>query len=263
MNVHELFAAGKLSEAVAAATEAVKQKPLDADARGLLAELLCFLGQWDRVDKQLETILQQHPDSTLGVAVWRQVLRGEIARSQFYSEGRVPEFTAPAEGAVRASLEASILLREGKPDEALQMLGETERPAVSGVCNGEPFSGLEDLDELLAPVCEVLTTTGKYYWIDWRHVDRIEFRAPKRPRDLIWRRAHMTVRGGPEGEVYLPALYAGSSEAAEESLKLGRMTDWIGGNGAPIRGLGQRMIRAGERDIAWLDLTELTTEPST
>lgn len=260
MNVHQLFADGKLQDAIAAATEAVKQRPLDIDARGLLAELLCFTGQFERVDKQLETLLQQHPDATLGIAVWRQVLRGEMARQQFYSEGRLPEFTAQPEAAVRASLEASILLREGKPAEAQQLLSGVEAAPIAGRCNGEAFEGLSDLDELLAPVCEVLTTTGKYYWIDWRAVEQIEFRPAKRPRDLVWRRAHMIVRGGPEGEVYLPALYAGSAEAADDRVKLGQMTDWTEGESAPIRGVGQRMIRAGQRDLAWMELTEITVD---
>jgi type VI secretion system protein ImpE len=262
MNVQQLFADGKLSEAIALVTDRVRQKPLEADARGLLAELLCFTGQWERVDKQLETLLQQHPDATLGIAMWRQVLRGEMARQQFYSEGRLPEFTAPPEAAVRASLEASILLREGRAAEAQQLLAGVAPRALQGACNGQAFAGLMDLDELLAPVCEVLTTTGKYYWIDWAAVERIEFRPPKRPRDLIWRRAHMVVRGGPDGEVYLPSLYAGSAEAADDRVKLGQMTDWTDGTAAPLRGLGQRMIRAGERDLAWMELNEITVAES-
>lgn len=262
MNVHQLFAEGKLPEAIAAATESVRQKPLDADARGLLAELLCFTGQWERVDKQLETLLQQHPDATLGIAVWRQVLRGEMARQQFYGEGRLPEFTAPPEAAVRASLEASILVREGRSAEAQQMLAAVEPRSLRGTCNGQPFTGLADLDELLAPVCEVLTSTGKYYWIDWAAVERVEFRPPKRPRDLIWRRAHMVVRGGPDGEVYLPTLYAGSAEAADDRVKLGQMTDWTDGTNAPLRGLGQRMIRAGDHDLAWMELNEIAVADS-
>ena len=50
----------------------------------------------------------------------------------------------------------------------------------------------------------MLTSTGKYYWIPMERVEMIEFHDPARPRDLLWRRAHMVVRGGPDGEVFLP-----------------------------------------------------------
>ena len=81
---------------------------------------------------------------------------------------------------------------------------------MTGTCDDQPFDDLRDLDELTASFFEVLTSTGKYFWIPLERVDTVEFRAWERPRDLLWRRAHMVVRGGPDGEVYLPVLYAGS-----------------------------------------------------
>ena len=42
MDVHSLYSAGQLGEAVAAAFNLVKTKPADVGARLFLAELLCF-----------------------------------------------------------------------------------------------------------------------------------------------------------------------------------------------------------------------------
>jgi type VI secretion system protein ImpE len=107
-------------------------------------------------------------------------------------------------------------------------------------------------------VFEVLTSNGKYYWIPVDRVESIEFRPPQRPRDLLWRRARMIVHDGPDGEVYLPALYAGSHAAAEDGLRLGRATDWAGGQGRPVRGSGQRTFLVGDEAKTLMEIQVLT-----
>jgi type VI secretion system protein ImpE len=161
---------------------------------------------------------------------------------------------------LKLHLEASILLREGKPQEAARLLDEAEqqRPCVSGVCDGAAFDDFRDIDDLTAGFFEVLTSTGKYYWIPVERFDLIEFRAAERPRDLLWRRAHAVVRGGPDGEVFFPALYAGTCLEADDRLRLGRMTDWRSGEGEPTRGIGQRMFVVGEEDRTIMEMKELT-----
>jgi type VI secretion system protein ImpE len=259
MNAKECYQAGDLSGAIAAATEDVRQHPLDAARRGFLAELLCFAGELERADKQLDAIGHQDPQLLLGISMLRQLLRAEMARQQFYAEGRLPEFLGPPEPHLAICLDASIRLREGKQGEAAGLLEQADqcRPRAAGVCGGRPFDDLRDIDDLTAPFFEVLTSNGKYYWIPMERVELVEFRAPERPRDLLWRRAHMVVRGGPDGEVFLPALYPGTHAAADDRLRLGRMTDWRGGEGAPVGGVGQRMFQVGEEDVAIMELREI------
>jgi type VI secretion system protein ImpE len=226
----------------------VKKRPSDTAARYLLAELLCFAGDWERVDKQLETIMQQRAESAVRVSLFRHLIRAEIARQQFYDEGRLPEFLVEVSPALRLHLDASIALREGNASEAAGLLeqAEQQRSRVAGHCDGEPFDDLRDMDDMTASLFEVLTSTGKYYWVPMERVELIEFHAPERPLDLVWRRAHMVVSGGPDGEVYLPVIYAGTARDGDDQLRLGRGTDWTGGDGAPVRGRGQRMYLAGE-----------------
>ena len=134
---------------------------------------------------------------------------------------------------------------------------ERLRPKVSGICDGQPFNDLRDIDDLTAPFLEVLTSNGKYYWIPIERVELIEFRAPERPRDLLWRRVHMVVRSGPDGEVFLPTLYAGSATDPDPRIRMGRMTDWHGGDGSPVRGAGQRMFLIGDDGRSILELKQL------
>jgi type VI secretion system protein ImpE len=262
MGANEQYQSGDLRGALAAATEEVRKHPADTSRRGFLTELLCAAGELERADRQLDALGQQDPQAALGVSMFRQLIRAEQARQQFYSEGRVPEFLAEISPLLRLHLEGSLLLREGQGTEAAAVLAKAEgqRPHVSGTSDGRSFDDLRDLDDLTAPVFEVLTSTGKFYWIPIEQVELVEFRAPARPRDLLWRRARMVVRGGPDGEVFLPVVYAGTSGEADDRLKLGRATEWRGGDGTPVRGLGQRTFLVGDEAVPILELKELTIQ---
>jgi type VI secretion system protein ImpE len=258
----EHFREGRLAEAISAAIEAVKSKPSDVSSRRFLFELLCFSGDLERADRHLDVAGQLDPKEAVGVSLLRHVLRAEQARRQFFLEGRVPEFLDVPSEEHQLRIKASIALREGKGEEALELLrtAEEQRRPVSGVCNGEPFEDLRDLDDLTASFFEVLTSTGKYYWIPIERVQRLAFEAPVQPNDLLWRRARIEVANGPDGEVFLPVLYAGSHENEDDKIKLGRATDWIGGGEtSPVRGVGQRTFLVGDRDLTILELTEIET----
>ena len=120
---------------------------------------------------------------------------------------------------------------------------------------------MRDADDLLASCFEVITTTGKYFWIPPERVLLLEFHDAKRPRDLFWRRATMQVADGPDGEVYLPALYpptTGTATAMTDALRLGRATDWHqAGDGGPTLGLGAVTILVGEEALTWLEMDKV------
>jgi type VI secretion system protein ImpE len=259
MNAKEHYQAGNLREAVAAATAEVKQHPSDTSKRGLLCELLCFAGEFQRADAQLDAIGQQDPQSMLGVAMLRQLIRAEQARQECFGQGRVPEFLDQPPEYIQRHLEAWICLREGKAGEAAELLDEADRqrPRLPGVCDGQPFDDIRDIDDLTASLFEVLTSNGKYYWIPMESVELVEFRPPERPRDLLWRRVRMVVRDGSDGEVFIPTLYVGSHAESDDRVRLGRLTDWRGGQAEPIRGIGQRMYAVGDQDRGVLELKQL------
>jgi type VI secretion system protein ImpE len=259
MKARDLYQAGELTQAIAAATDEVKQSPADTARRWFLCELLSFAGDLERVDRQLDTLGHQDPEAMVGVALFRQLVRAEQARQQFYSQGALPELLGEPTPALRQHLEASVCLREGKPADAMRLLARAEelRPKVTGTCDGQPFDDLRDGDDLTASFLEVLTSNGKYYWVPIERVELLELRPPARPRDLLWRRAHLVVRDGPDGEVYLPTLYAGSHAEADDKVRLGRVTDWRGGDGLPVRGLGLRTFLVGNEVRTLLDLKEI------
>lgn len=260
MNAEELFEAGSLSEAIDEAIADVKRHPTETGRRAFLAELLCFAGDFERADKQIDTITVQEPDAAVTLALFRQLIRAEQARQDFHTAGRLPEYLIDPSPVLKKHLEASISLREGDNAGALERLEEceAERPRVAGTCDGAAFDDIRDLDDPTAAFFEILTSTGKYYWVPFEIVETIEFRPPESPRDLLWRAARMVVRNGPDGEVYVPTLYAGTCNEEDEALKLGRATDWRGEEGEPVRGIGQRVFLVGENDLPILQLDEIT-----
>ncbi|MBY0514698.1 MAG: hypothetical protein K2P78_12385, partial [Gemmataceae bacterium] len=88
----------------------------------------------------------------------------------------------------------------------------------------------------------------------------VEFHKPERARDLFWRPAHMVVTDGPDGVVYLPALYHGTHTFSDEAVKLGRGTHWDGGDGLPYVGRGLREYLVGDaaKTILEIDTVQFT-----
>jgi len=253
----DLYRAGKLTEAIAAANAAVRAAPAELGPRVLLAELLLFDGNFERADVILDAAGDIDPAATLIVAEFRQLLRAEMARRQLRRDGRVPEFLGEPTPALSAVLAARVAFRAGELDEAAAHVAQAEalRPRVAGRHASAAFDDLRDACDLHAGFVEVLTTTGKYFWVPTERIESAIFHPPLRPRDLYWRRVTMTVQAGPDGEVYVPAIY-GNDDTQEPAAKLGRVTDWTEHPGLVI-GIGQRILVVGEEALALQSITDL------
>jgi type VI secretion system protein ImpE len=253
-----LFRAGRLADALTAANAQVKKAPGDLGGRVLLAELLLFTGNLERADVILDAAAQLDPSAALVVSEFRQLLRAETARRQLYRDGRVPEVLDELEPSGQASLKSLIALREGNLAAAAGAAAEAEalRPRVAGHANGEAFDDFRDADDLLPGYIETLTTTGKYFWIPIARIESMSFHPPRRPRDLAWRRCSMSVKAGPDGDVYIPVIYF-AGEDVDDAHRLGRATSWSEGEG-PVRGTGQRVFLAGDNDYAIMQLEDVT-----
>ena len=222
-----LLDAGKLGEAIEEVTREVKGKPGDVASRTFLFELLCFSGEWDRAEKQLDVIGHQNVKAEIGVQVYRNNLKAERDRRKLYSDGLRPHFLREPPAYVDLHLAAINRLREGNLAEARETLdrAEEQRPALSGKFNGTPFEDFRDWDDVLGPVLELILN-GQYTWLPFEQIKRMEISAPKTLRDLMWASARLEAADGTIADVYVPALYAGSHESANDQIRLGRMTDW-------------------------------------
>ncbi|MBS0987591.1 tetratricopeptide repeat protein [Acetobacter okinawensis] len=250
--------AGQLNDAIAAAAAAVRAAPTDIGQRVLLAELLLFSGNLERADVILDATGQIEPSVAVVVSEFRQLLRAETARRQVLTEGRVPEILDTLAPDGQVSLAALTALRDNDTVEAARYVSEAEtlRPHMVGEADGSRFDDFRDMDDLLPGYIETLTVTGKYFWVPVSRIESMIFHPPKRQRDLFWRRCSMSVHAGPDGDVYVPALYHTAGEM-DDAHRLGRATSWVEENGI-VRGIGQRLFLIGEEGYPIMDLQTVT-----
>jgi len=245
-DLQALLHAEQLDKAIEYLNGEVRTHPTAIDRRAQLAEVLCIAGNLERADTVLNAITDLDPGAMVGVALFRQLVRAEQARQQFYSEGRLPEFVAKPDLVVELELQAAIAVRTGAFQDLTTLIErrDAERIPLTGMANGEPFQEFRDLDDLSAAHLEVFTATGKYFWIPYSTIESIELRKPASRRDLLWRRALVAVTDGPDGEVFIPSIYRSRGMTTAE--RLGHTTDFEDVGARVALGRGLRTFLIGE-----------------
>jgi type VI secretion system protein ImpE len=231
MNAIELFRAGKLTEAIEAAGAELRPNPTDSKLRTFLFELLCFAGDYDRAEKQLNILAQGGPQVELGVLLYRGALFAERARQELFHGKDLPSNSE-----------------------------DSAAGPFSGTLNGRRFQSLSDADSRIGARLEVLAA-GKYLWLPLQHVVSIEIAAPRRLRDLLWIPA--VVRVGPEfkgrelGEVLLPALSPLSWLHPDDTVRLGRQTVWVEQEGGNVVPFGQKLLLVDGEEFPILEIRNI------
>jgi len=227
MTAAELYRRGDLSGAIKALGGELRDNPTDTKRRTFLFELLCFAGEYDRAEKQLDILADASPDAATGALMYRAALAGERTRNDLFAQKKYPV---------------------------------TEAGTVSGKLNGKPFGWLEDADARIGPRLEIFAA-GSYMWLPLAHIASIELQPPKRLRDLLW--APAMVRTGPKframelGEVMVPALSPFSFRHSDDAVRLGRVTVWEEQEGGGAVPFGQKMLTVDGEDFPLLELRRL------
>ncbi|MCH4092638.1 type VI secretion system accessory protein TagJ [Acetobacter sp.] len=262
-SVSEAFRMGALEQATALAADAIKAAPTESRARFTFFEMLLFSNQTERADKVLDTLQAMDAKAGVYIAECRQLLRADVIRRQYWSSCREPEFVGDAEPSQLLCLRAQAELKAGDDVLAAKTAEEAEqvRAPAPGHVGTKAFADFRDVDDLCGGSLEVLTTTGRYFQIPFGRIESAEFQAAHCYRDLYWRRCQLSVRGGPDGVVYVPALYGGTVELAADSpdrgkLLTGQLTEWT--EGPLVRGIGQKLFLAGDEGLPVLDIGTLT-----
>ncbi|WP_076070862.1 type VI secretion system accessory protein TagJ [Sphingomonas montana] len=241
-----LIREGRLGDARDALLARVKAAPADPRARLDLAELLIVLGDYERADNHADVASTLDPSIALPTALTRQLIRAATWRRETFEQRRAPDLVTEPDAATTAAV---ARLAGVAPDTA-------DPPEVPFTLDGRPIADLRDLDDRTATVLEVLTSTGNYVWVPFTAIVSLKIARPERLRDVVWRQAELDVRGGPNGVVYLPAIYHASAAEQSDDHRLGRATDWIE-DGDTARGLGLRTFLAGEDALALDEIAEL------
>ncbi len=236
-------------------TEQVRSHPQDAKLRVFLFQLLCVLGQWNRALNQLNVALELDAAMLPMVQTYREAIACEALRMQVFAGQKVPMLFGEPEPWVALLIEALLREGRGEPDAARQLRVQAleQAPTSAGSVDGQAFTWMADADSRLGPVIEAVIN-GRYYWLPWNRVSRVDIDPPQDLRDAVWMPAHFQFTNGGEVVGLIPTRYPDTDIASGGLAALSRSTDWHEMPSGLVVGLGQRLFATDVADFALMDV---------
>lgn len=262
--VKEMVSGGRPVQALAAAQAEVRARPDDAELRTMLFQLMVVAGQWERAATQLELCGELNDGALAMVHTYRDALQCEIAREAVFSGKTTPMVLGQPTEWVALLIQALQAEASGDPagaqrlrDEALQ-----QAPTTAGAIDGAAFEWICDADSRLGPVLEAVVN-GRYCWVPFASLRRVEIEAPTDLRDLVWTPAHLEFPNGGDAVALIPTRYVGSTAVQDERVWMARRTEWQPLGAEQYAGLGQRVFATESGEHALLDIRtiELSASP--
>ncbi|MDD1621624.1 MAG: tetratricopeptide repeat protein [Methylococcaceae bacterium] len=254
MQAEQSLHQGRPEEALAQLQENVRREPANPKLRIFLFQLLAVLGRWERALTQLNVAGELDSGNLLMVQTYREAIQCEVLRGDVFAGKRTPLLFGEPERWVALLVEALRLDADAHFNEAMTLRNEALElaPASSGSINGVGFEWIADADTRLGPVVEAIVN-GKYYWIPFQQIRKIELDAPMDLRDVVWMPALFTWGNGGQATGLIPTRYSGSEKAQDALIQLARKTDWDESADGVCRGLGQRLLATNIDDYALMD----------
>ncbi len=244
--------------ALAHLQEQVRAKPSDPKLRIFLFQLLCVLGQWDRALNQLKVasgldVLALPMEQTYGEAV-----RCEAIRAQVFKGAKSPLIFGEPEQWLALLIESLLLDGKGERGRSDELRAQAfdEAPASAGTIDSRPFAWIAYADSRLGPVLEAVIT-GRYYWVPFARLTRIQIEPPEDLRDIVWMPAHLDFENGGEAVALIPTRYPGSERSDDGLIALARKTVWDEVGPDVHRGLGQRILATDIDDIPLMEVRSI------
>lgn len=239
----------------------IRARPADAKLRVFLFQLLCVQGDWSRALDQLGVAAQLDASTLPMVQSYREAIHCEALREQVFRGQKAPLLFGEPETWTALLIEA--LLRDGRGDHAdaasLREQAFEQAPATPGQIQGteapQPFAWIADADMRIGPVLEAVVN-GRYYWVPFSRLARVELDAPTDLRDRVWMPASLQFSNGGQVVALLPTRYAGTP-LGDPLLALARKTEWTELRPGLFVGTGQRMLTTDCGDMAVMDLRSI------
>ncbi len=246
---------GDLDGALRNLQEQVRKQPSKAELRVFLFQLLAVMGQWERAHTQLNVAADLDAKALAMAQMYREAISCELLRADVFGGRKSPVVFGEPEEWLALLIES--LLTDGTPRaaqaQALRARAFEAAPASTGTIDGEPFEWIADADMRLGPVCEAVIN-GRYYWVPFSRIARIDLEAPVDLRDVVWMPAHFQFANGGETVGVIPTRYPGSEAADDPQLRLARKTVWNEDAAEVYFGLGQRILATDAGEHALMDV---------
>ncbi len=258
LQAENLLNQGQLPEALSAIQDQIRKDPANPKLRIFLFQLLVVLGQWERALSQLKVIGELDATSLLMVQTYRAAIQSEVFRIEVFAAKRTPLVFGEPQQWLALLIEALRLDAEDHHAQAMELRSQAFEmaPASTGLIDGDKFVWIADADSRLGPVLEAIIN-GRYYWIPFQQISRIELEAPTDLRDVVWMPCLFTWGNGGQASGLIPSRYPGSESCAEAKIRLARKTDWQTLPTGNAYGLGQRLLATDAEDYALLDIRKI------
>ena len=235
-DAHQLFKAGKLTEAILALNAQLRENPTDQRSRTFLFELLCFAGEFDNAEKQLITLEQEGSrEVKLGALVYKAVIRAEKNRQEMFEKKSFPKQLLDGRGV-----------------------------SVSGKLNGKEFITLSDTDLHIGEKLEIFVG-GEYLWMSFHEIVSVRVTPPKRLRDLLWIPAEVTTTraaGSRElSNIMIPSMAPLSWKHPDEEVRLCRVSVWGEDETGQVVPYGLKCILVDGEEVPVVGIRELEIYP--
>ena len=245
-------------QALQALQNEVRAQPAEFKLRVFLAQLLCVLGQWERALNQLSVAAGLDALAVPMQQVYGDAIRCEGLRRAVFAGERTPMVFGEPDAWLACLLES--MLRAGRGEDAaaesLRQQAFDEAPASAGTLDGAPFAWLADADMRLGPVLEAFVN-GRYYWVPFARLARVQIDPPEDLRDCVWLPAHLQFENGGETLALIPTRYAGSDQSPDGAIQLARKTEWRELRPEVWAGLGQRVFSSDQGEHALMDVRDI------
>jgi type VI secretion system protein ImpE len=253
---------GNILESLDQLQQQVRDDPSNAKLRVFLFQLLAVLGEWNRAMTQLNVVGDMDAGALAMVQMYREALKCEVLRAEIFAGQRSPLIFGEPEEWVAILTQALRLTAEGQHERSgvLRKMAFDAAPTSSGTIDDRPFEWIADGDVRLGPVLEAIVN-GRYYWIPFHRISKVQIDQPVDLRDIVWMPAHFSWANGGEAVGLIPTRYAGSETSLDGRIRLARKTEWLERDADTCLGLGQRMLAtdAGEYPLMEIRMIALDT----
>jgi len=249
---------GDLQAALRQLQDQIKQQPARADLRVFLFQLLSVLGQWERALTQLNVAADLDAKTLAMAQMYREAIKCEALRADVFAGKMSPVVFGQPEEWLALLIESMLVHGRSRPAEAQSLRARAfeSAPTTTGSLDNQPFEWIADADMRLGPVCEAVIN-GRYYWVPFERLARIDIEAPVDLRDVVWMPAHFEFANGGEAVGVIPTRYPGSETADEAVLVLARKTIWLEDAPDVFSGIGQRILTTDNGEHPIMDVRSI------
>jgi type VI secretion system protein ImpE len=243
---------GEIATALKLLQDKVRALPADAKPRIFLFQLLAVMGQWERALSQLDVAATLDPSALAMAQMYREALRCELLRAEVFAGKRSPMIFGEPEQWLALLVESLLLTGRGQLAQAqtLRATAFEAAPGSPGTIDGLAFEWIADADMRLGPILEAIVN-GRYYWIPFSRLSRIDIDEPADLRDVVWMPTHFEFSNGGDTVGLIPSRYPGSETSADGAICLARKTVWEEMSPDVFHGFGHRVLTtsAGEHPL--------------